>query len=708
MGNSLKLVKNSPFYNYCLPGIWTKRRFYLLHFLLFMSPQFVFSQALPDSLKADWSHAGRDQQIIQPVGSVQITSFGGSADGLTANDNAMEAAMASLTSGGVINFPEGVFLFTKTINLNSNITLKGAGYNLTTLKFGVESANSHLIHAEGSTTEIQTSFTESGVKGSAQITVTSVAGLAAGDYIRIFYNDASLVTSSWAIGSVGQTERIKSISGQTITIESTLRLHYPMNRQPGIRKILPKRNVGIECLKIDRQAISSDAAVQVSNIHFDKVVQSHILGIESNISSFAHVQLDGCANIRVSESWFHDAVDFGAGGRAYGVLCQLATNLCLISNNIFNDLRHAMILQAGANGNVFAFNFSTDPYRTEYPSDFSGDLVLHGNYVFANLAEGNMVSNIIADDSHGPNGPYNTFLRNRVNGLGIDIVSGNKQNVIGNEVIGYKTVFGQPVPNWYIASTGNTLTGNVVKATDGSGQYQVLDPSTTLADQSYLYSTKPSYLKLTDGWPVFSVSLTPDLSKSNDAAKRYTSGPEVLCEEPDALPVTLTGFTLKSAACSNILNWSSTFESGFSHFIVERSMNGYLFERVGEVAATGSGTGYSFHDSNPPEGQIYYRLQMVDRDGTVTYSRIISNYNDCRENEIFVFPVVTQDQVVLHNLVAGETFSLSNVSGQMLLQKKAMGVEEIIDLSAQPAGVYLIRISKKSGTPVTFRVVKTK
>ena len=67
----------------------------------------------------------------------------------------------------------------------------------------------------------------------------------------------------------------------------------------------------------------------------------------------------------------------------------------------------------GANGNVFAYNYSLDPYRSEDPHDAGSDMLLHGHYPFANLFEGNIGESIIVDDTWGPAGPYNTFFRNR-------------------------------------------------------------------------------------------------------------------------------------------------------------------------------------------------------------------------------------------------------------------------------------------------------
>jgi len=77
------------------------------------------------------------------------------------------------------------------------------------------------------------------------------------------------------------------------------------------------------------------------------------------------------------------------------------------------------LVQHGANGNVFAYNFSFN--AKSYAGEFIGpiyykntDISLHGHYPFSNLFEGNIAQYIYSDHSHGANGPYNTFLRNRL------------------------------------------------------------------------------------------------------------------------------------------------------------------------------------------------------------------------------------------------------------------------------------------------------
>ena len=90
-----------------------------------------------------------------------------------------------------------------------------------------------------------------------------------------------------------------------------------------------------------------------------------IQGIESDKCNFAHIDAEYSSNLSISKNYFHDAHNYGSGGKAYGVILHFTSNECKIEDNIFNHLRHSMIVQAGANGNVFStYNYSIDPFWT--------------------------------------------------------------------------------------------------------------------------------------------------------------------------------------------------------------------------------------------------------------------------------------------------------------------------------------------------------
>jgi hypothetical protein len=172
-------------------------------------------------------------------------------------------------------------------------------------------------------------------------------------------------------------------------------------------------NAGIECMKITRQDYTNTGNGS-SNIFIRSAYNCEISSVESVFCNFAHMEIMYSTNILVEDCYFQDAHNFGGNGRGYGIMLHYTTGEVLVQNNIFRRLRHSMILQGGANGNVFAYNYSYQTRKEAFPGFFLAgeDLVLHGNYPYMNLFEGNYAEWASADNSHGKNGPFNTFFRN--------------------------------------------------------------------------------------------------------------------------------------------------------------------------------------------------------------------------------------------------------------------------------------------------------
>ncbi|MDZ7778307.1 MAG: T9SS type A sorting domain-containing protein [Bacteroidales bacterium] len=174
---------------------------------------------------------------------------------------------------------------------------------------------------------------------------------------------------------------------------------------------------------------------------------------------------------------------------------------CLIENNVFEHLRHAMMVKTGANGNVFADNYSIDPHRSETISDYSGDISLHGHYAYANLFEGNIAQNIFIDHYRGPSGPYNTFFRNRAELYGFVITTSDnatdQQNIAGLEVTNTNFLYGMYTLNGSDHfEYGNYVTGDIVPVETDS-----------LPDTSYYLSGLPSFWTQGLPWPSIGVPL---------------------------------------------------------------------------------------------------------------------------------------------------------------------------------------------------------
>jgi hypothetical protein len=282
-------------------------------------------------------------------------------------------------------------------------------------------------------------------------------------------------------------------------------------------------NIGIECLKIKRQ----DQSTSGSNIIFSYAANCFVRGVESDVSVSAHVDIFTSTRILVDGCYFHHAFEYDGGAkRGYGVTLNTHTGECLVTNNIFRYLRHAMMVKTGANGNVFYYNYSREVNRSEWPNNYGGDISLHGHYPFANLFEGNIVQNIIIDHYWGPSGPYNTFFRNRAETYGIIFTPGNPttsndQHIVGNDV-DYNGIswIGGP---YSITGSNHIQHGNNIEGT-------IRPPGTnTLNDTSYYLAEEPVFWDISDDWPSLGIP-NPLLTGSNPARTRwFSSGSKTVC-----------------------------------------------------------------------------------------------------------------------------------------------------------------------------------
>lgn len=92
-----------------------------------------------------------------------------------------------------------------------------------------------------------------------------------------------------------------------------------------------------------------------------------------------------------------------------------------------------------------------------------------------------------------------------------------------------------------------------------------------------------------------------------------------------SLPVELMSFTAKETGEGNVLEWITASEINTDMFIIEKSLDGIHFEEIGSVTAVGNSfdeNKYLFIDVNK-ESINYYRLRVLDFDGTYEYSQIL-------------------------------------------------------------------------------------
>lgn len=138
------------------------------------------------------------------------------------------------------------------------------------------------------------------------------------------------------------------------------------------------------------------------------------------------------------------------------------------------------------------------------------------------------------------------------------------------------------------------------------------------------------------------------------------------------LPVAGLQFSGKVAGHEAVLQWQTEQEHNNSHFVIERSVDGYRFEAIGQVSSRDgnarSPQQYRFVDATAFDGLQFYRLRQVDRNGGATLSSIIQlRLHKPGLDVLTAFPNPATDLLHLHlkaNQAGSYQYRVYTIDGQ--------------------------------------------
>ncbi len=583
--------------------------------LLFVSPINTQAQSggeiIPPDRRIDWA-PGIPGGIPEVPVVKDVMDFGAVADNSTDNRLAFNEAIsaAAADGGGAVWVPAGTYRFTSanaydsTIDLRSGVVLRGAGKDATHLVFDFGGAGVDAIKILAWNYGNFVSVVGGYEKGSTTLTLSDASSVAAGDFAEIQEeNDDMIGNESWSLDAIGEMVEVISVNGNQIILAEPLHYAYEVSRNPAIRRVGVISQAGVERMHLQRVdagpgqmiLIYNAAHVWVREVESEDVTYTNVMGISSY-------------KCEIRDNYIHHAQGFGSGGQGYGIDLEKHVTDCLVENNIFQTLRHSMVAQIGASGNVFAYNYSREPY-TDGGSWTPADVSLHGHWASYNLFEGNVFQEGVASDAWGATGPGNTFLRNCTQAEGVQLYDySHKQNFVGNELGAY--------PN-------NIRPDATVQDTLIHGNYQdgviIWDPgisNNTIPDSYYLDGVPRFFSGV--GWPATGSDMGAQLGVCMIPARsRWDSG--------DYIPHPFNFGAVENGAAID-LNWLHRY--GNVKYEVWRDITPHFDPAApgpdsvlvaGNVLPPTIGDAMSFSDTPALAAQtIYYKVRGIDGGGAPT------------------------------------------------------------------------------------------
>lgn len=167
------------------------------------------------------------------------------------------------------------------------------------------------------------------------------------------------------------------------------------------------------------------------------------------------------------------------------------------------------------------------------------------------------------------------------------------------------------------------------------------------------------------------------------------------------LSLDLLSFTaVKNGEHQVLLSWKTANEQHTDRFFVEKSADARVWNAIGTIMAAGNSTqkkAYSFNDVRPFDGINYYRLRMLDQDGSYKLSAIRKIVFGGTVNTVTLAPNPTGGRTVLScakPLAAATTVKVWNSMGRLVMSTMlpAGTTSYDIDLGQVPGGVYLVHV----------------
>ncbi|MFN8247515.1 MAG: M43 family zinc metalloprotease [Ferruginibacter sp.] len=181
------------------------------------------------------------------------------------------------------------------------------------------------------------------------------------------------------------------------------------------------------------------------------------------------------------------------------------------------------------------------------------------------------------------------------------------------------------------------------------------------------------------------------------------------------IPVELISFEARPNGKNILLNWSTATEHNNKGFVIERSVNGVDFQKIGWVDGRINSdltSNYTYKDNFvQPNIVYYYRLRQTDLDSREKLSDIRQAKIKDDGVVVSVSPNPAKDQLKV--FVSGSSdmadISLVNAEGQMVRGWKKVnvtGAPATLDISNLPAGVYMIRLLMPQSTTVQKLIIR--
>ncbi len=196
-------------------------------------------------------------------------------------------------------------------------------------------------------------------------------------------------------------------------------------------------------------------------------------------------------------------------------------------------------------------------------------------------------------------------------------------------------------------------------------------------------------------------------SCGSTSAGRYAKMKDVTVKGKvsNTLPVTLLGFDGWQKDKGAFLSWSAAGNDQLDYFLLERKTTDGNFSSIHRIQSSGlaGNSNYEYFDMFSNEGDVFYRLKMVDKDGSFSYSPVVIVKLKLQAGfRIFPNPATSTLTVVHADAEEIIEMQVVNAAGQIVQRQAVMAGarQSTLNVQSLKAGLYNVVVKSKNKTRV--------
>ena len=188
-------------------------------------------------------------------------------------------------------------------------------------------------------------------------------------------------------------------------------------------------------------------------------------------------------------------------------------------------------------------------------------------------------------------------------------------------------------------------------------------------------------------------SILPGIAFVSDSIAKFFAA--VLTQNTNCavlLPVSFFNFKVKVIDCVTSLSWNGGDANTVYQYEICRSKNGWQFETIKSVKSVAGIEAAYIYDFKQ-HGAAYYKIKIIQANGSVTESETIHVRNGCENDKhAFVYPNPVEELLTINNAGINSTVRLLDVSGRVLKTVVTKNNNITINVKDLAPAIYIVQI----------------